>query len=65
VVGGTLFGLSTLLGFEIGGAGEPRVHIPDPALLLLVFTVMPSIPLHWLGWRLRTRSPLRRGRATP
>lgn len=61
LAGGTLFGLSTLLGFEIGGATEPTVHIPDPALLLLVFTIVPSFPLHWLGWKLGRRALARAG----
>lgn len=55
LVGGTLFGLFILLGFELGGEDESTVALPDPHLLLLVFTVVPSIPLHWLGWRLRPR----------
>lgn len=55
LVGGTLFGLSILLGFEAGGADEAEVHLPDPAILLLLLTVLPAFPLHWLGWRLRRR----------
>jgi hypothetical protein len=53
---GTLFGLSILLGFEIGGADEATVELPDPSVLLLAFTVIPALPLHWLGWRLRSRT---------
>jgi len=53
LVGATLFGLCTLLGFGLGGEGHPTVHVPDPAILLLVFTIVPSFPLHWLGWKLR------------
>jgi hypothetical protein len=54
--GGTLFGLSILLGFEIGGADEATVELPDPSVLLLAFTVIPALPLHLLGWRLRART---------
>jgi hypothetical protein len=55
LVAGTLFGAFILLGFELGGADEPKVKLPDPHVLLLVLTVVPSLPLHWLGWRLRPR----------
>jgi hypothetical protein len=55
LVAGTLFGLFILLGFELGGEDEPKVDLPDPHVLLLVLTVVPSLPLHWLGWRLRPR----------
>lgn len=55
LVGGTLFGLFILLGFELGGEEEAKVDLPDPHILLLVLTIVPSIPLHWLGWRLRPR----------
>jgi hypothetical protein len=58
LVGGTLFGLGILLGFEVGGAEEAEVHLPDPAILLLLFTVLPAFPLHWFGWRLRQRGKL-------
>jgi hypothetical protein len=55
LAGGTLFGLSILLGFEIGGSDDATVELPDPPVLLLALTVTPSLPLHWLGWRLRAR----------
>lgn len=55
LVAGTLFGLFILLGFELGGEDEAKVDLPDPHILLLVLTIVPSIPLHWLGWRLRPR----------
>jgi hypothetical protein len=55
LVAGTLFGAFILLGFELGGADEPKVKLPDPHVLLLILTVVPSLPLHWLGWRLRPR----------
>ena len=31
------------------------MDLPDPHVLLLVLTVLPSLFLHWLGWRLRPR----------
>jgi hypothetical protein len=55
LVGGTLFGVFILLGFELGGEDEAKVDLPDPHVLLLVLTVLPSFFLHWLGWRLRPR----------
>lgn len=55
LVAGTLFGIGILLGFELGGEGEAKVELPHPHVLLLLFTVVPSLPLHWLGWRLRPR----------
>ena len=55
LVAGTLFGVGILLGFELGGEAEPKVELPDPHIVLLVFTIVPSLPLHWLGWRLRPR----------
>jgi hypothetical protein len=55
LVAGTLFGAFILLGFELGGEAEPKVELPDPHVVLLIFTVVPSLPLHWLGWRLRPR----------
>jgi hypothetical protein len=55
LVGGGLFGIFILLGFELGGEAEAKVDLPDPHIVLLVFTVVPSVFLHWLGWRLRPR----------
>jgi hypothetical protein len=55
LVGGTLFGLFILLGFELGGEHEAKVDLPHPGILLLVLTIVPSIFLHWLGWKLRPR----------
>jgi hypothetical protein len=55
LVAGTLFGTFILLGFELGGEDEAKVDLPDPHVVLLVFTVVPSLFLHWLGWRLRPR----------
>ena len=50
LAGGTTFGLAVLLGFELGGAGEPAVELPDPRIGLLVLTIVPSLPLNGLGW---------------
>src|SRR5262245_52545769 len=55
LTGWFLFGVFVLLGFDLGGEGEATVALPDPQVLLLVLTVVPSIPLHWLGWRLWPR----------
>jgi hypothetical protein len=55
LVAGALFGAFILLGFELGGEDEAKVDLPDPHVVLLVFTVVPSLFLHWLGWRLRPR----------
>jgi hypothetical protein len=55
LVAGTLFGIGILLGFELGGEDEAKVELPHPHVVLLVFTVVPSLLLHWLGWRLRPR----------
>jgi hypothetical protein len=55
LVAGTLFGTGILLGFELGGEDEAKVELPHPHIVLLVFTVVPSLFLHWLGWRLRPR----------
>jgi hypothetical protein len=55
LVAGTLFGIFILLGFELGGEDEAKVDLPDPHILLLLLTIIPSLPLHWLGWKLRPR----------
>jgi hypothetical protein len=55
LVAGSLFGIFILLGFELGGEDEAKVDLPDPHILLLLLTIIPSIPLHWLGWKLRPR----------
>jgi hypothetical protein len=55
LVAGALFGAFILIGFELGGEDEAKVELPDPHVGLLVLTVVPSLFLHWLGWRLRPR----------
>lgn len=53
--GGTLFGLSILLGYALTGGEDAKVHMPDPQILLLTVTLLPAYPLHWLGWRLAAK----------
>jgi hypothetical protein len=50
--GGTFFGLANLLGYAFTGGDHAVVMIPDPAALLLAFTIIPAFPLHYAGWRL-------------
>jgi hypothetical protein len=54
IVGGLLFGAAILIAHEIDGS-EAKANLPDPAVLLLVFTVLPGIALGALGGRLRGR----------
>src|ERR1700750_554369 len=42
LVAGTICGLFILLGFELGGEDEAKVPLPDPHIVLLVFTIVPS-----------------------
>ncbi len=56
-VGGTLFGLSILLGYALTGGVDAKIEIPEPQILLLSFTLLPAYPLHWLGWRLARPRP--------
>ena len=55
LVAGALFGAFILLGFELSGEDEAKVDLPDPHVLLLVLTILPSLLLHWVGWRLRPK----------
>ena len=55
LAGGTLFGLGVLLGFAVSGADEPAVELPDPRVLLLLFTILPSPPLNAVGWLIGRR----------
>jgi hypothetical protein len=57
LTGGTTFGLAVLLGFELGGGTDAVVELPEPAILLLLFTALPALPLNALGFR--SRSALR------
>ena len=54
LLGGTLFGVGILIGHELEGS-EPKAHIPDPAILLLVITVGLGVILGAIGGRLRAR----------
>jgi hypothetical protein len=54
IVGGTLFGSSILIAHEIAGT-DPEVKLPDPAIVLLVFTIGGGILLGILGRATRTR----------
>lgn len=54
VVGGTLFGVSILLGHAIDGAHE-TVKLPDPHVLLVVLTALFGTILGALGGRARGR----------
>jgi hypothetical protein len=56
LTGGLLFGGAILLGFGLFGGPEPTVPLPEPTVLLLLFTTVPSLALHYLGWRLRARA---------
>ena len=51
-VGGTLFGAFLLLGHQVV-SGDATVKLPDPAILYLLFTIIPGIALGAWGGRLR------------
>jgi len=52
VVGGTLFGLFLLLAHELV-SGDATVKLPHPAILYLIFTILPGAALSAWGGRLR------------
>lgn len=52
LVGGTLFGLFVLLGHQVV-SGDATVKLPHPAILLLIFTIVPGVALSAWGGRLR------------
>ena len=54
VIGGLLFGTFILLGNELSGA-DPKAHLPDPQVLLVVITAVAGGLLGALGGRLRAR----------
>jgi hypothetical protein len=54
ILGGLLFGAGILIAHEIDGS-EAKADLPDPAVLLLLFTIIPGIALGALGGRLRGR----------
>jgi hypothetical protein len=51
-VGGTLFGVFVLLGHQVV-SGDATVKLPDPAIVYLLFTIVPGIALGAWGGRLR------------
>jgi hypothetical protein len=51
-VGGTLFGVFVLLGHQVV-SGDATVKLPDPAILYLLFTIVPGVALGAWGGRLR------------
>jgi hypothetical protein len=51
-IGGTLFGAFVLLAHQVV-SGDATVKLPDPAILLLAFTIIPGIALGAWGGRLR------------
>jgi len=52
LVGGTLFGLFILLAHQLV-SGDATVKLPHPAILLLIFTIVPGVALSAWGGRLR------------
>jgi hypothetical protein len=52
LVGGTLFGVFILIGHELV-SGPATVKLPDPAILYLVFTIVPGILLGAWGGQIR------------
>jgi hypothetical protein len=52
LVGGTLFGAFVLIGHSVV-SGDATVKLPHPAILLLVFTIVPGVALGAWGGRLR------------
>ena len=59
-VGGLLFGTFILLGNELAGA-DPKAHLPEPHVLLVVITTVAGVALGALGGRTsaRRREPAR------
>lgn len=60
VNGGLLFGVFILVGHEFSGS-EPKAHLPDPEILLVVITTVLGALLGALG----ARSRVRRSRREP
>ena len=55
VIAGSLFGASILVAHEIHGA-EPKAHLPEPHILLVVLTTALAVAFGALGGWLRARS---------
>lgn len=51
LAGGTTFGLTVLLGFHLGGAGDPAIALPDPEIFYVALAALPSSAFHVLGYR--------------
>jgi hypothetical protein len=64
ILGGLLFGSAILIAHEIDGS-EAKANLPDPAVLLLLFTIIPGIALGALGGRLRGRVEAAQRATTP
>lgn len=58
-IGGMQFGAMILLVHELTGK-EAKVHLPDPAILLVVLTTVLGIALGYLGGRSRAKRSARR-----
>lgn len=50
--GGVLFGTFILVAHEVGGV-EPKAHLPEPEVLLVVITTVLGVGLGYLGGRAR------------
>jgi hypothetical protein len=55
VIAGSVFGAAILLAHEIHGA-EPKAHLPEPPILLVVITTVLAVAFAALGGWLRGRS---------
>jgi 4-hydroxybenzoate polyprenyltransferase len=55
LLAGAVFGLSILIAHELSGQ-EAEAHLPDPAILLLVITVVPGVLFAAIGGKLRLRT---------
>ena len=55
LTGGTAFGLAVLAGYELGGGTGAVIALPHPAILFLLFTIVPAFALHALGHRIGLR----------
>ena len=56
--GGLLFGTFILLAKEVSGS-DPKAHLPEPEVLLVVLTTVLGIFLGWLGGRSRGKREAR------
>ena len=56
--GGLLFGTFILLAKEVSGS-DPKAHLPEPEVLLVVLTTVLGVFLGWLGGRSRAKREAR------